>query len=113
MEQTNQGLESTPQAQPVAVRTMNMAATLAICSGGWLVPGLSHILIGRWIRGAIFAACVLSMFALGIGMHGKLYDLDFEEPLHLFAFIDNPGPGPPYLNPEHLAMGIGLMTAPT
>jgi len=113
MEQTNQGLESTPQAQPVAVRPMNMAATLAICSGGWLVPGLSHILIGRWIRGAIFAACVLSMFALGIGMHGKLYDLDFEEPLHIFAFIANAGAGLPYLIAERLDMRIGVMTAPS
>ncbi|PYS00353.1 MAG: hypothetical protein DMG12_18150 [Acidobacteria bacterium] len=81
MEQINEELESTPRAQPIAVRPMNMAATLAICSGGWLVPGLSHILIGRWIRGLIFAACVLLMFAAGIGMHGKLYDLDFQEPL--------------------------------
>ena len=113
MEQINEELESRPRAQSIAVRPMNMAATLAICSGGWLVPGLSHILIGRWIRGLIFAACVLLMFAAGIGMHGKLYDLDFQEPLHIFAFIANVGAGLPYLVAERLDMGIGMMTAPS
>ena len=90
-----------------------MAATLAVCSGGWLVPGLAHILIGRWIRGLIFAACVLSMFALGIGMHGKLYDLEFDEPLHIFAFIANIGAGIPYWLAEHFNLGIGTMNWPS
>ncbi|PYS54096.1 MAG: hypothetical protein DMG13_09800 [Acidobacteria bacterium] len=115
MEQTNQGLEATPQAETVPLRPMNMAATLAICSGGWLVPGLSHILIGRWIRGVIFAACVLAMFVLGLGMHGKLYDPSsgLQEPLHIFAFIANAGAGLPYLIAERLDMGVGVMTAPS
>src|SRR2546430_12496700 len=78
-----------------------MTATLVICSTGWLIPGLGHVLIGRWVRGAIFAACVLLMFALGLGMHGKLYDLEFDEPLHIFAFIANIGAGLPYWVAEH------------
>src|SRR5947199_561502 len=102
MEQINEELESTPRAQPIAVRPMNMAATLAICGGGWLVPGLAHVLIGRWIRGLIFAASVLLMFAFGLAMHGKLYELEFDEPLHVFAFIANIGTGIPYWIGERL-----------
>src|SRR6058998_67462 len=113
MEEVNNAEQSATQSAPVELKRMNMTATLAICSSGWLVPGLSHVLIGRWIRGAIFAACVLIMFVLGIGMHGKLYDLDFEEPLHIFAFIANAGAGLPYLIAERLDMGIGVMTAPS
>src|SRR5207248_11104470 len=113
MGQENDQPQSSTHPAPMELKPMNMAATLAICSGGWLVPGLSHILIGRWIRGLIFAACVLLMFAAGIGMHGKLYDLDFQEPLHIFAFIANVGAGLPYLVAERLDMGIGMMTAPS
>jgi hypothetical protein len=113
MEQANSHLHSTPQTASRELKRMNMATTLAICSGGWLVPGLAHILIGRWIRGAIFAACVLLMFIFGLAMHGKLYDLEFDEPLHVFAFIANIGMGIPYWIAERFNLGIGTMTWPS
>ena len=113
MDQANEQVESAPQPAPVELKPMSMAATLAICSGGWLVPGLAHVLIGKWIRGLIFAACVFLMFALGLAMHGKLYDLEFDEPLHVFAFIANIGTGIPYWIAEHLNLGIGTMTWPS
>jgi hypothetical protein len=92
---------------------MTMAFTLAVCGSGWLVPGLGHILIGRWIRGLILASCVLMMFVLGLAMHGKLYDLEFDEPLHLFAFIANVGTGVAYWIAGRLGYGIGTMTWPS
>jgi hypothetical protein len=113
MEQVNDRIKPIPQPAPAELKRMNMAATLAICSGGWLIPGLAHVLIGRWIRGLIFAACVLLMFALGLAMHGKLYDLEFDEPLHIFAFIANIGMGIPYWIAERLNLGIGTMTWPS
>jgi len=106
-------VEPAPQSARVESQPMNLAATLAICSGGWLIPGLAHILIGRWVRGLIFAGCVLLMFALGLGMHGKLYTLEFDEPLHVFAFIANVGAGIPYWIAEQLNFGIGTMTWPS
>lgn len=106
-------VESTEPSDAVALRRLNLAPTLAICSVGWVVPGLGHILLGRWIRGLIFAACVLIMFVLGLGMRGKLYDLAFEEPLQFFAFIANVGVGLPYFLAEHFELGIGTMTAPS
>ena len=59
MDQSDEQVGSAQESVSIEPTPMNMAATLAICSGGWLVPGLAHILIGRWIRGLIFAACVL------------------------------------------------------
>lgn len=113
MEQVNDRVQPSPHSAPTELKRMNMTATLAICSGGWLVPGLAHILIGRWIRGLIFAGCVLLMFAFGLAMHGKLYDLAFDEPLHVFAFIANIGTGLPYWVAERLNLGIGTMTWPS
>jgi len=40
---------------------------------GWLVPGAGHFLLRKWGRGALLAASVFGMFALGIAMQGKLY----------------------------------------
>jgi hypothetical protein len=113
MDQSNEQVGSATASASFAAKPMHMATTLAICSGGWLVPGLAHILIGRWIRGLIFAACVLAMFALGLAMHGKLYDLQFDEPLHVFAFIANIGAGIPYWVAGRLGFGIGTMTWPS
>jgi hypothetical protein len=111
MEQVNDQIQPTAPA-PIELKRLNMGVTLAACAGGWVVPGLAHLLIGRWIRGLIFAACVLLMFAFGLGMHGKLYDLQFDEPLHVFAFIANIGVGAPYWIAERLNLGIGTMTWP-
>src|SRR5207247_11077821 len=67
----------------------------------------------RRVRGAIFAACVLLMFVLGLGMRGKLYDLEFDEPLHVFAFVAEIGTGLFYWIAERLNLGLGTMTWPS
>src|SRR5207253_1177801 len=113
MDPENEQVASSSQSALVESKPVNLAATLAICSGGLLIPGLAHVLIGRRIRGLIFAACVLLMFVLGLAMHGKLYDLEFDEPLHVFAFIANIGTGIPYWIAEKLGFGIGTMTWPS
>jgi hypothetical protein len=112
MGKSDQDLEF--NASPEAVRKpINLAATVAICSGGWLIPGLSHILLGKWVRGLIFAICVFLMFGLGLSMQGRLFDLIIEEPLEIFAFIANVGVGLPYLLAEKLGLGTGSMKAVT
>ena len=40
---------------------------------GWLVPGLGHFLLRKWIRGALLAISVIGMFTLGLAMKGKIY----------------------------------------
>jgi len=112
MGKSDQDLEF--NASPEVVRKpINIVATLAICSGGWLIPGLSHILLGKWVRGIIFATCVFLMFGLGLSMQGRLFDLIIEEPLEIFAFIANVGVGLPYLVAEKLGLGTGTMNAVT
>jgi hypothetical protein len=112
MGKPQQEMNSTQTASGLR-QPINLAATLALCSGGWLIPGLSHILLGRWVRGLIFAVAVVAMFALGLGMHGKLFDLTIEEPLEIFAFIANIGSGLPYILAEKMDLGIGAMSVPT
>lgn len=41
----------------------------------WLVPGAGHFLLGRRGRGAILASAVLVTFAIGLAMHGPMFQL--------------------------------------
>jgi hypothetical protein len=112
MDQSNEQVEPR-QSSPIPLKPMNMVATVAICSGGWLVPGLAHIIIGKWIRGLIFAACVLTMFGLGLAMHGKLFEPQFAEPIDGLAFLANIGVGIAYWVASHLDLGVGAMNWPS
>ena len=91
---------------------MAMVRALLICAGGWLVPGGSHVVLGRWIRGGIFAAAIVVMFVLGLGMQGRLYGLPPQETLHLFAFIADVGVGLPYMIADGLGYGAGVLSSP-
>ena len=113
MKKTDQEVEKSSSAEGVSANRIGRTTVLALCSVGWLVPGLGHILLGKWIRGLIFCACVLLMFVLGLSMSGKLYNLAFEEPLQIFAFFANIGVGIPYFITERLGLGTGVMSTRT
>jgi hypothetical protein len=105
---TPEAVTETPPGEP-----MNMAVTLALCTIGWLAPGVSHLALGRWGRGILFTCSVLAMFVLGLAMQGRLYDLTPEQPLHVFAFLANIGVGIPYILAQRLGYGIGVLSSPS
>lgn len=113
MEQTNDSVQSISGAGAEVLEPIPTVAALAICSGAWLVPGLGHVLLGRWVRGLIFSVCVVAMFVMGLAMHGKLYGMEFAMPLQIFAFIANLGTGLLYLIAKYFEFGIGTMTFPS
>lgn len=58
---------------------------------GWLVPGAGHFLQRKWGRGALLAASIIGMFAMGIAMQGKLYSSagNILDVLHLVGDLGN------------------------
>jgi hypothetical protein len=58
---------------------------------GWLVPGLGHFLLRKWIRGALLAISVIGMYALGLAMGGKIYTVpqDILETLGMAGDLGN------------------------
>lgn len=58
---------------------------------GWLIPGAGHFVLGKWVRGALLAASILTMFLLGLAMHGKVYSGggDILEMLSLVGDLGN------------------------
>jgi hypothetical protein len=61
------------------------------CILGWLVPGLGHILLKKYLRGIIFFVCISAMAALGLYMGGKIYSFQTENPLTILAFFSDLG----------------------
>jgi len=41
----------------------------------WLVPGVGHLLLGRWGRAALMGGSVWLCFFLGLAMGGHMFDL--------------------------------------
>lgn len=113
MGKTEEQIEQAAPEAAIEVHPTNLATALAVCTGGWLIPGLGHMLLGRWVRGLIFTACIAAMFLFGLAMQGKLYDLAIEQPLHIFAFMADAGAGLPYLIAQLRGWGAGNMATRT
>lgn len=91
----------------------NVVAAIPACVSGWLIPGLGHLMLGKSGRGLIFFGVVMSMFSLGLYMHGALVPLDRSDLLALFGGLAELGVGLPYFVVDLLGRGDGDITAVT
>jgi len=60
---------------------------------GWLVPGAGHILLKRYIRGALILISVVAMFVIGLGLHGRVYKPNGGDILDILGFVGDVGAG--------------------
>jgi hypothetical protein len=77
-----------------------------------LVPGLGHLWLGR-SKGLIFLVVLPVMFALGLSLEGRIFPLQFSEPLVALAAVANMGIGLPYLMARAMGYGSGNVIAVT
>ena len=71
---------------------------------GWLIPGAGHFLLRKWIRGTLIAVSVVSMFALGLAMQGKLYT-SAQDILGMLGMAGDLGSGLLYFVARALGLG--------
>jgi hypothetical protein len=71
---------------------------------GWLVPGAGYLLTGKYIRAALVAVSVCALFALGLGMGAKIFQLGTGDWLDMLGFVGQLGLGLLYV----LARVFGL-----
>jgi hypothetical protein len=81
-----------------------------VCVISWLVPGAGHLLQGRRQKGLIFLVAMPVMFAIGLWLDGRLFPLQFSEPLVGLAAVANIGMGVPYFIASALGLGAGVVT---
>jgi hypothetical protein len=86
---------------------------MLLCLAAWAVPGAGHLWQGRRSKGLIFLVALPVMFAIGLGIEGRLFPFDFSEPLVGLAALADVGIGLPYLLASAGSAGAGDVTAVT
>ena len=71
-----------------------------------LVPGLGHLWLGRR-KGLIFLVVLPAMFALGLFLEGRIFPVEFSQPLVALAALANMGIGLPYILARAMGYGAG------
>lgn len=84
---------------------------LAAAALGWIVPGGGHLWLGRRQKGLVFLAAIPLMFAIGLGLGGRLFPFDAGQPLVLLAAFADLGNGLPYLVAGAAGFGGGRVVA--
>jgi len=76
------------------------------------VPGLAHLWLGRR-KGLIFFVVLPVMFALGLFLEGRIFPVEFSQPLVALAALANMGIGLPYIAARVMGYGGGNVIAVT
>ena len=81
----------------------------------WFVPGMGHLMLKRWVRGAVMGGAVWVCFFLGLAMGGHMYDLSNGQStsstlLQIPPMIANLGSGVLYI--VSWLLGIGFAEDP-
>lgn len=79
---------------------------------GWLVPGAGHFLLRKWGRGILLMLSVLTMFALGIAMQGKVYS-SAHDILDMLGLVGDLGNGLLYFVSRTLGLGADSVQVTT
>jgi len=75
---------------------------------GWLIPGGGHILLKRYIRGALILISVVAMFVVGLGLHGRVYKPNGGDILDILGFVGDVGAGVLYFLARIMDWGNAL-----
>lgn len=79
----------------------------------WLVPGGGHLWMGRRFKGLVFLGALVSMFVMGLALQGRLFPVEFAQPLVGLAALANVAAGLPYFLAWAAGLGDGQVVAAT
>ena len=76
------------------------------------MPGLAHLWLGRR-KGLIFLVVLPAMFVLGLFLEGRIFPVEFSQPLVALAALADMGIGLPYVVARAMGYGAGNVIAVT
>ncbi len=86
---------------------------LLVVAASWAVPGLGHLLLGRWRKGLVFLVALPVMFFIGLALQGRIFPFDTSQPLVALAALADLGIGLVYFLAGPFGYGAGKVTAVT
>ena len=99
---------------PATIAEQPPASSLVlICFASWAIPGAGHLWLGRRSKGAILLVALLVMFAIGLAIRGRLFPVEWSEPLVGLAALADLGIGAVYFVASVLGYGAGDVRAVT
>ncbi len=96
-----------------AARRTNTPNPLLMMALAWAVPGLGHLVLGRWQKGVVFIVALPVMFFIGLTLQGRIFPFQPSDILVLLAALADLGIGLVYFLAAPLGYGAGKVTAVT
>jgi hypothetical protein len=62
-------------------------------AAAWIVPGLGHLLLRRWVRAAAFFIAVAGLAFVGYTMRGEVFAVRSEDSFGTLGFLADIGSG--------------------
>lgn len=84
-----------------------------LCLASWIVPGAGHLWLGRRQKGLTFLIALPLMFAIGLGLQGRLFPFQLSDLLVCLEAFAELGMGLPYFIASALGFGAGDVRAVT
>ena len=88
-------------------------ALVLLCVAAWAIPGAGHLWLGRRNKGLVFLVALPLMFAIGLGLRGRIFPFDLADPLVALAALADFGIGLTYFIAAGLGYGTGDVRAVT
>lgn len=83
------------------------------CVAAWLVPGAGHFLVGQTRKAMVFFVVLGAMYVIGLMCGGRLFPLDFTDPLVFLSALAQWALGLPRLAAWIGGFGQGDVVAAT
>ncbi len=100
---------ATPATAKPLARAQSSTMPLLCLLAGWLVPGAGHFILRKPVRGALLFVSIVSMFAIGISLEGKIYQPNSGGLLDILGFAGQLGNGLLYVVARAFDLGKPTM----
>lgn len=66
-------------ARATAAEKSQPGGLVLLCLAAWAIPGLGHLWLGRRAKGFVFLIALPLMFAIGLGLQGRIFSFDASD----------------------------------
>jgi len=99
--------EELPQEVQQVQSASGLIKALGASCAAVIFPGLGHAVLRKWDRAVVFGLSIPILFALGLRLHGRLFNPDFTDLFSTLKFVADAGSGLLYWGAWLRGLGAG------